>query len=74
MIVIFTKFDALDAAAFHHLRKEGKLRAEAQTEAPARADQDFDNIHLPRIQSKAYPPRNILRLRSELCTMHMGWF
>lgn len=66
VIVIFTKFDSLDAAAFHRLRKEGKSRAVARTEAPAHADQEFDNIHMPRLLSKAYPPANILRLRSEL--------
>lgn len=64
VIAVFTKFDSLDAQAFHRLHKEGISRAMARVDAPGRADQDFDRIHLPVIQGKKYPPTKIVRLRS----------
>ncbi|KDQ05972.1 hypothetical protein BOTBODRAFT_122040 [Botryobasidium botryosum FD-172 SS1] len=64
VIAIFTKFDALDAAAFSALSEQGVPFAEAQKRAPEHAQKQFDQGLLPLIKQLAHPPRAVVCLRS----------
>ncbi|KDQ09572.1 hypothetical protein BOTBODRAFT_116992 [Botryobasidium botryosum FD-172 SS1] len=64
VIAIFTKFDALDAAAFSTLSEQGVPFAEAQRRAPEHAQEQFDQNLLPLIKQLAHPPRGVVCLRS----------
>ena len=63
MIVIFTKFDALDDNAFDCLEKEGFSWEEAKRQAPVRAVDNFEKVYLPRLYKSKYPPRGHVYLR-----------
>ncbi|KDQ07726.1 hypothetical protein BOTBODRAFT_38624 [Botryobasidium botryosum FD-172 SS1] len=64
VIAIFTKFDALDSAAFSALTAEGVPFEEAQRRAPEHAQAQFDQHVLPLIKEVAHPPRAVVYLRS----------
>ncbi|KDQ10289.1 hypothetical protein BOTBODRAFT_36400 [Botryobasidium botryosum FD-172 SS1] len=64
VIAIFTKFDALDAAAFSALSDQGVPFAEAQRRAPDHAREQFDQNLLPLIKQLAHPPRAVVCLRN----------
>ncbi|KDQ13569.1 hypothetical protein BOTBODRAFT_111351 [Botryobasidium botryosum FD-172 SS1] len=66
VIAIFTKFDALDAAAFSALSEQGVPFAEAQRRAPVHAQAQFNQGLLPLIQQLAHPPRAVVCLRSKV--------
>ncbi|KDQ06423.1 hypothetical protein BOTBODRAFT_39626 [Botryobasidium botryosum FD-172 SS1] len=64
VIAIFTKFDALDAAAFSALSDQGLPFAEAQRKAPEHAQEQFNQNLLPLIKQLAHPPRAVVCLRN----------
>jgi len=68
VIVIFTKFESLDAIACDNLEQEGLSFEEAEGKALQRAEKDFEREQRPRICRQTYPPKNILYLRN----MHKG--
>jgi hypothetical protein len=70
VILIFTKFDALDAIAFTNLEREGKAIEEAESEAPQRAREEFEKYELPRFMNHVYRPNGIVCLRSK-CTFSL---
>lgn len=70
VITIFTKFDSLDAQAFHFLRNTGMSRKEAKAKAQDYATQDFNKVHLPRILEKKFPPADTLCLRGDVFLGH----
>ncbi|KDQ14848.1 hypothetical protein BOTBODRAFT_109525 [Botryobasidium botryosum FD-172 SS1] len=63
VIAIFTKFDALDAAAFSVLSNQGVPFAEAQRKAPEHARAKFDQELLPLLEKLAHPPKAVVCLR-----------
>jgi hypothetical protein len=63
LIVIFTKFDALDDDAFDCLDKEGLPWEDAKQQAPVRAVADFEKVHLRSLYKSKYPPRGHVYLR-----------
>ncbi|KAN0092578.1 hypothetical protein V8E55_003362 [Tylopilus felleus] len=61
VIVVFTKFDALDAAAFGELRDQGMSIQEAVALAPEHAKEIFErNGYYSRLQAMKFPPRNFV--------------
>jgi len=64
VIVVFTKFDALDDEAYEALANEGLLHQDAVMQAPTRAMEDFEKNHknLPIFKSH-YPPKAYVTLR-----------
>jgi len=64
VIAIFTKFDALDAAAFSALSEQGVPFADAQRQAPEHAQVQFDQNLLPLIMQLAHPPKAVVCLRN----------
>jgi hypothetical protein len=56
VVVIFTKFDALDDTAFDGLEKAGVSFADAKQQAPLRAVADFEEVHLGCLYERPYPP------------------
>jgi hypothetical protein len=65
VIVIFTKFDALDNKAFKALKNEGLSRREAKDQAPERAVSDFEKVNLEVVYNQLYPPRGHVYLRGK---------
>jgi len=68
VIAIFTKFDSLDIEAYRILRDQGLSHNEARERCSQHAEERFDQIHLPRIQDRRFPPAHIVHLRY----MHQG--
>ncbi|KDQ06500.1 hypothetical protein BOTBODRAFT_121416, partial [Botryobasidium botryosum FD-172 SS1] len=63
LVVIFTKFDSLEARAFHELKGTGLTRQQAQQSAPQHAIAGFQRNHLSRLLGEK-PPKYIC-LKSE---------
>ena len=77
VITIFTKFDSLDAQAFRLLREMGMPRKEAKARALDYATQNFNQVHLPQILKKMFPPADTLCLRGDvffLAVVSGFWF
>ncbi|KDQ17904.1 hypothetical protein BOTBODRAFT_543281 [Botryobasidium botryosum FD-172 SS1] len=64
VIAVFTKFDALDSAAFKILEASGLPYEEAKQGAPAHAEELFKTTHLPLIQNQPHPPKGVICLRN----------
>ncbi|KAG8827366.1 hypothetical protein FRC18_009908 [Serendipita sp. 400] len=64
VIVLFTKFDALDTKAFVALRKEGKSRIEARELASQRSVSSFEEVHLETLSTFSYSPKGHVYLRN----------
>jgi hypothetical protein len=64
VIVVFTKFDALDDEAYGALKDEGILQDDAVNQAPHRAMKDFEKTckELSIFRSH-YPPKAFVILR-----------
>jgi hypothetical protein len=73
VIVVFTKFDALDDEAYGVLKDEGLLPDEALIQAPTRAMKDFQNNSndLPLFKSH-YPPKASVILRGKI-SLVIAW-
>lgn len=63
VIAIFTKFDALEDAAFGNLINEGISSEDAWKQAPARAIADFEKGYLGDLYGVRYPPKGHICLR-----------
>ena len=71
VIVVFTKFDALDAAAFGELRDQGMSIQEAVALAPEHAKEIFKrNGYYSRLQAMKFPPRNFVCMQGEQCMLY----
>ncbi|KDQ07489.1 hypothetical protein BOTBODRAFT_38790, partial [Botryobasidium botryosum FD-172 SS1] len=64
VIAVFTKFDALDSAAFKILEQGGLSFNEAKQGAPGHAEELFKTTHLPLIQNQPHPPKGVVCLRN----------
>ncbi|KDQ15432.1 hypothetical protein BOTBODRAFT_31766 [Botryobasidium botryosum FD-172 SS1] len=64
VIAVFTKFDALDSAAFNILEASNLSFEEAKQGAPAHAEELFKATHLPLIQNQPHPPKGVVYLRN----------
>ncbi|KDQ19201.1 hypothetical protein BOTBODRAFT_94746, partial [Botryobasidium botryosum FD-172 SS1] len=64
VIAVFTKFDALDSAAFTAMSGPGVPFEVAKEMAPQHATEKFNAEILPLIESLAHPPKAVVCLRS----------
>jgi len=64
VIAIFTKFDALDAAACKFLEDGGLPFYKAKQDALDYADKQFRETHLPLINNQPHPPKAVVCLRN----------
>ncbi|KDQ08299.1 hypothetical protein BOTBODRAFT_37992 [Botryobasidium botryosum FD-172 SS1] len=64
VIAVFTKFDALDSAAFQILETCDLSFEEAKQGAPAYAEELFKTAHLPLVQNQPHPPKSVVFLRN----------
>ncbi|KDQ11841.1 hypothetical protein BOTBODRAFT_430753 [Botryobasidium botryosum FD-172 SS1] len=69
VIAVFTKFDALDSAAFKTLEAGGLSFNDAKQGASAYAEELFETTHLPLIQHQPHPPKGVVYLRSIIHVM-----
>ncbi|KDQ09338.1 hypothetical protein BOTBODRAFT_88998, partial [Botryobasidium botryosum FD-172 SS1] len=61
LVVIFTKFDSLEAGAFQKLKNKGLTRSEARAQAVEQADKQFRTTHLPHVFGEETPSYICLR-------------
>jgi hypothetical protein len=71
MMVIFTKFDALEDKVFSDLLYEGLPFKDAVNAAPARAIAYFKTMHLGGLYQTRYPPKGHVCLRGKMLYNHM---
>jgi len=69
VVAIFTKFDALEDKAYGDLEEEGASEEDAVAQAPARAVADFEEMYLPELYRREYPPRGHVYLRGDKCLL-----
>ncbi|KZP25588.1 hypothetical protein FIBSPDRAFT_687362, partial [Athelia psychrophila] len=63
VIVLFTKFDAMDDKAFTELRRSGVSTADARVQAPGHAVQMFERDLRDVLYGMKYPPKSHVLLR-----------
>ncbi|KDQ09387.1 hypothetical protein BOTBODRAFT_642937 [Botryobasidium botryosum FD-172 SS1] len=59
LVVIFTKFDSLEAKAFHELKGTGLTRQQAQQRAPQHAMTEFQCHYLPHLFGETRCPKHM---------------
>ncbi|KDQ12884.1 hypothetical protein BOTBODRAFT_34030 [Botryobasidium botryosum FD-172 SS1] len=64
VIAVFTKFDALDSAAFTELCSQGFPFETAKEMAPKHAKETFNKEFLPLVESLAHQPKAVVHLRN----------
>jgi hypothetical protein len=57
VLLIFTKFDALEDKCYNRLRDEGKSHEEASIQVPGLAREIFQKEYLPRVLGAKFPPK-----------------
>lgn len=66
VIVIFTKFDAMDDKAFSELTRSGMSIDDAKVQAPGHAVMMFDRDLRDVLYGMKYPPKNHVLLRGKV--------
>jgi len=62
VVLIFTKFDALELKCYSKLREEGKSHEEASIWVPELANKTFQDEYLPRVLGAKFPPKTYVCL------------
>ena len=57
VVLIFTKFDALEVKCYNELQQQGKGPEEAESAMPELAKKIFQDDYLPRVQNTEFPPK-----------------
>ena len=57
VVVIFTKFDALEDMCYNKLRSQGKNHQEAQDAMPGFVNKIFQEEYLSRVLATDFPPK-----------------
>jgi hypothetical protein len=65
VVLIFTKFDALEDKCYSKLREQGKSHQEAKNELPELANKIFQNEYLSRIENTEFPPKTYVCLAGD---------
>jgi len=60
VVVIFTKFDAIEDICYGKLRGQGKSHDEASLQLPELANKIFQQEYLPHILDAAFPPKTYI--------------
>ena len=66
VVLIFTKFDALEIKCYSELREQGKRHEEASTQVPELANKTFQSEYLRRIQDVEFPPKTYVCLAGNI--------
>ena len=66
VVLIFTKFEALEDKCYSKLRDQGKGHQEAKNELPELANKIFRNEYLSRIQNTEFPPKTYVCLAGNI--------
>jgi len=62
VVLIFTKFDALELKCYSKLREEGKSHEEASIQVPKLANKTFEDEYLSRVLGAKFPPKTYVCL------------
>ena len=57
VVLIFTKFDALEDVCYNQLRSQGRDHQEAQDAVPEFANKTFQDNYLSRVLATDFPPK-----------------
>ena len=72
VVIIFSKFDALEDVAYGKLKKEGIPHADAVKQTGDRAVADFERDYLPVFDGMKFPPKGRVYLRGNASLLHLG--
>jgi len=67
VVVIFTKFDAIEDICYGKLRGQGKSHEEASLQLPDLANKIFQQEYLPHILDAEFPPKTFICLAGNMC-------
>jgi hypothetical protein len=70
VVLIFTKFDALELKCYSKLREEGKSHEEASTQMPELAYKTFQDEYLPHVLGAKFPPKTYVCLSGKILYFH----
>jgi len=70
VVLIFTKFDALELKCYSKLREEGKSHEEASIQVPELANKTLQEKYLPRVLGANFPPKTYLCLSGKISYAH----
>ncbi len=66
VVLIFTKFDALELKCYSKLLEQGKSHEEAIVQVPELADKTFQKEYLPRVLGAQFPPKTYVCLAGDV--------
>ena len=66
VVLIFTKFDALEDMCYGKLRNQGKSHEGASMEVPELANKIFQQEYLPHILDADFPPKTFICLAGNI--------
>ena len=66
VVLIFTKFDALENKCYNKLRYQGKDHQEAKSAMPELANKIFQDEYLPRVLDTEFPPKTYVCLAGNI--------
>jgi hypothetical protein len=70
VVVIFTKFDALEDMCYNKLRSQGKNHQEAEDAMPELAKNIFQNEYLSRVLTADFPPKAYICLSGSILSFY----
>jgi hypothetical protein len=71
VVLIFTKFDALEDTCYNKLRSQGKNHQEAEDAMHEFANKIFQNEYLPRVLATDFPPKAYICLAGNILSPHI---
>ena len=71
VVLIFTKFDALELKCYSKLREEGKSHEEASVQVSELADKTFQDKYLSRVLGAKFPPKTYVCLSGKILYSHI---
>jgi len=66
VVLIFTKFDALENKCYTQLRHQGMNHQEAKSAMPELANKIFQDEYLPRVLNTEFPPKTYVCLAGNI--------
>jgi hypothetical protein len=70
VVLIFTKFDALEDMCYNKLRSQGKDHQEAEDAMPELANKTFQNEYLSLVLATAFPPKAYICLSGNILSLY----
>jgi hypothetical protein len=68
VVLIFTKFDALEDMCYSKLRGQGKSHEEASLEVAELVNKTFQDEYLSRVFGSKFPPKTYVCLAGNICS------